>query len=796
MILVLLSFFYVHLFHFYSSSNDHFCFSLEPKFGIHSIDVKTSIDEEMTGCRMLDSMALVTIFQEMGGGDWTFDATQYFDIEVGIYGLVDVPNVGNTWNFNNPIDQWYGVELNSEGCVLSLILPSVGLTGNLSSAIGDLEFLEKLYLPDNQIEGTLPIELYSLFNLRELFIRENMISDTLSAEIRNLVELTGIELTFNNLSGILPPEIGELKELETLFIAGNNLEGIIPSEITDLQELIRLNLCCNHLDGSLPDSIGRLKKLRFLFLNDNMLSGVLPNSIVEMESLFQCAIYSNNLNGSLPLNIGNLQDLRILQIDNNQFSGPIPNSLTNIDLRVLTLSQNKFDGSFPNFSNAPLERLLINDNCFVSFPNHSGITTWKFPFESWSGCQVQGNKLTFEDIIPNMPIADSALWTYSVQDSIYVDTIINAFEGSNLLIDLGIDEAIENNQYVWFKDGDTLLTSASNKLMLQDISETDRGEYYCQVKNELAPDLILFSRKITLEISLKPIEIIPINSLITPLMDGFNDFLIFEDLPIQYPENRIYIFNRYGNKVFEESPYQNNWNGTYDGDSLPDGTYYYMLFLETGLKPLKGVYNYIKLTLIEYPQMKEDIISILPIIAFVFALINFFNSRNAVSFFVAFIILLGVSYFFYGGNFALAGSLLSILFFIFSSIFSDHKVSPKKGIFLSRLYLISFVFFTGFYIYNNRLSKVEDSITHQLEIQLNDLARKKSQAELKQDAGLNFNSGAVVLIGRPSDPNNRRKEKASTYLNEINVLILDEKIKIEKIILQNNKIDTLYVIHE
>jgi gliding motility-associated-like protein len=37
------------------------------------------------------------------------------------------------------------------------------------------------------------------------------------------------------------------------------------------------------------------------------------------------------------------------------------------------------------------------------------------------------------------------------------------------------------------------------------------------------------------------------------------------------------VFNRYGAKVFESNNYQNNWNGTYEGKNLPDGTYYYIL---------------------------------------------------------------------------------------------------------------------------------------------------------------------------------------------------------------------------
>ena len=51
---------------------------------------------------------------------------------------------------------------------------------------------------------------------------------------------------------------------------------------------------------------------------------------------------------------------------------------------------------------------------------------------------------------------------------------------------------------------------------------------------------------------------------------------------IQYAKNnQLIIFNRLGNKVFEATNYQNNWDGTYKGKPLPDGAYYYQLRIIT-----------------------------------------------------------------------------------------------------------------------------------------------------------------------------------------------------------------------
>jgi gliding motility-associated-like protein len=80
----------------------------------------------------------------------------------------------------------------------------------------------------------------------------------------------------------------------------------------------------------------------------------------------------------------------------------------------------------------------------------------------------------------------------------------------------------------------------------------------------------------------------------TPNGDGFNDYFVIVGLN-QYPENKITIFNRWGDPVFSASPYQNNWDGTSNneklrvsGDKVVDGTYFFILELGEGIAPITG----------------------------------------------------------------------------------------------------------------------------------------------------------------------------------------------------------------
>jgi gliding motility-associated-like protein len=70
-------------------------------------------------------------------------------------------------------------------------------------------------------------------------------------------------------------------------------------------------------------------------------------------------------------------------------------------------------------------------------------------------------------------------------------------------------------------------------------------------------------------------QIIVYNAM-SPNGDGVNDNLIIEGLH-NYPNNKIQIFNRWGNTIFTTEGYHNEFDGTWDNKLLPDGTFFYIL---------------------------------------------------------------------------------------------------------------------------------------------------------------------------------------------------------------------------
>jgi gliding motility-associated-like protein len=80
---------------------------------------------------------------------------------------------------------------------------------------------------------------------------------------------------------------------------------------------------------------------------------------------------------------------------------------------------------------------------------------------------------------------------------------------------------------------------------------------------------------------------ITIPNTFSPNNDGINDYWDIDAL-VTYPESSIMVFDRYGQKVYQNIGYPNPWDGTYNGSPLPQGTYYYIIDLKNNTPKLTG----------------------------------------------------------------------------------------------------------------------------------------------------------------------------------------------------------------
>lgn len=101
------------------------------------------------------------------------------------------------------------------------------------------------------------------------------------------------------------------------------------------------------------------------------------------------------------------------------------------------------------------------------------------------------------------------------------------------------------------------------------------GDYALQVTDARGctsgPDMVLA------EVLDRRFPCMDMRTVITPDGDGLNEEFLINCIG-ELDNNRIMIFNRWGQLVFETENYQNNWRGeTENGEQLPDGAYYFIL---------------------------------------------------------------------------------------------------------------------------------------------------------------------------------------------------------------------------
>lgn len=80
---------------------------------------------------------------------------------------------------------------------------------------------------------------------------------------------------------------------------------------------------------------------------------------------------------------------------------------------------------------------------------------------------------------------------------------------------------------------------------------------------------------------------ITVDNGFSPNGDGANDVLVISGLSI-YPNHRVSIFSRWGSTIFEGVNYNNDWDGTRNGEPVPDGTYFYVIDPGDGSAPVSG----------------------------------------------------------------------------------------------------------------------------------------------------------------------------------------------------------------
>ncbi len=406
--------------------------------------ISSAISKQYT--RKADSLELIKLYNSTNGEHWRH--------KVGWY------------NFS-PVNSWYGITLDTikNGNDLIFTVKEINLQNNkLEGQLPDLDLpdISILYLAGNSLTGELPN--FIMPNLKIMYLTGNNITGDLPDFDMPLLEI--LELSGNKLSGEIPNF--NLPKLKLLNLNYNKLTGNIPE--LNCPNLESLYLANNKITGDLINF--KLPKLRILNLQNNEMTGHLPN--LNLPQLQVLQLERNSFSGAIPnFNLPNLTDLNLSY---NNFSGTLP-KFNLPALRILECQYNYLSESFPELDCPYLESVRINNNSIVNLPDLKYLKRLHI-------FKAKKNKLTFEDIEPNISIND---FDYTEQDTllpIQVDLQGNSFT-------LTVIAKGDSNIYQWYRD-DKAITGANQ----ENYSGNVISEYYCKISNKIAKNLILYTKRL------------------------------------------------------------------------------------------------------------------------------------------------------------------------------------------------------------------------------------------------------------------------------------------------------------
>ena len=171
--------------------------------------------------------------------------------------------------------------------------------------------------------------------------------------------------------------------------------------------------------------------------------------------------------------------------------------------------------------------------------------------------------------------------TLLTQDGLYTDTLTTA-TGCDSLVILALLIDAAPVQYI----SENICEDGFYNFGGQQLNQS--GIYHDTLSDANGCDSIL-----TLELSIITCAgDFEISNLLTPNGDGQNDTWQIEDANLIMGCS-VKIYNRWGQPIYETTDYHNEWDGTKDGDALPDGVYFYSIKCQD--KDYSGSINLLRL---------------------------------------------------------------------------------------------------------------------------------------------------------------------------------------------------------
>jgi hypothetical protein len=403
----------------------------------------------------------------------------------------------------------YYVTVTNSG-VPDLTLRSGSITLNVTGE-------DLFWIADANLRNCLKATYPSIFNSEDFVIGSLATSVTdISCTSLGIQDLSGIEV-FSNLVSLTVtgnaitaiPDLAAFPNFENLYANFNRVQEF--PHVANNQKIKNLHLISNQIP-SVPD-LSHLTLLEGLVIGWNPIP-TLP-SLSANTALLELNIQATQL-ATFPDLSSNI-NLQILSWGLNPQFNTWPELTANVNLQHIGCAQNGLE-QIPDLSIYPgLLSLQCENNNLHELPDLSmlheffyldarnndlsslpDVTQTKLVDQS-SQLYVQGNHLTFEDLIPLATLPRVGV-SYSPQSLPNEQSSFTPSVGQSFVLDIGVDKGVVGNTYTWYKDGVVVRTTQADTLFFESIASSDSGYYHCVITNPSLPQLILQWRSATISV--------------------------------------------------------------------------------------------------------------------------------------------------------------------------------------------------------------------------------------------------------------------------------------------------------
>ncbi|AZQ61906.1 T9SS type A sorting domain-containing protein [Flammeovirga pectinis] len=382
--------------------------------------------------------------------------------------LVDIyntnPNSTLTWNLNNNVSSWEGIEINNSKIIgININSKNIAI---IPESIGNLSALQKLITHTNPIK-VLPEtigNLTSLYWFSPATAEINHIPNSIKA-----LNLTTIYIQLNNLG---------YSAFEGLSIIPNNYapQNNISSDTSILLSQYPYTL-------NAPDSA---TNNQYQWYNEN---GAITNETnrsinISQDGTYHCIITNADFTALAQVQTGTYTLINAAPFLAD--STAIANIYTlNVDNTLnWDLSQpiNTWEGI--THSGNPTDRVTqvnISTKTIDALPTDINV------LDALSSFSLDNNALIFEEL-EKITQAYPSTFNYAPQEVVGTSNIYE-HTGNAITLTLPTEINSTNNSYQWYKDGNHITTNGNNNTY----TTNELGTFYCLITNTLFPELTLQS---------------------------------------------------------------------------------------------------------------------------------------------------------------------------------------------------------------------------------------------------------------------------------------------------------------